>query len=279
MRFLFVVIFFGSSSLALHSQPNEISIGVFTGITLPSTFDSGINRDSRYQQRHQVKLAPIGISYGVDYHGYGFVITPSLVNIGQDMNIVNTVGKYEGTRSINMQYLQIPIGFKLHVIDLSFLKVSVVAGVGAGYLLKGTETITHSYAKYHFPKEVYPILPSDYVIEYDGVIAPQVTRLEILKDDDFNKFQLFGSLGFRSDWDFKESWRIALDLRANYGFNETRNNAYLAKTRADATLYDLDGDRREMYAYLSIGIARYIEVEKAKQNKAKSFGKKKRRKR
>lgn len=273
MRSLVICFFVCGCSIFSHAQPNQISLGIFTGVTSPYTFDSGINRDSRYQQRYQVKLAPIGISYGVDYQGYGFVVTPSLINIGQDMNIVNTVGGYEGTRTINMQYLQLPIGLKLHVIDLAFLKVSFVGGIGIGYLIKGNETITHNYAKYRFPAAVYPILPADYVVEYDGVIAPNISKLAIVRNEDFNKFQLFGSFGFRSDWDFKESWRIAFDLRANYGINETRNSAYLARTAANSTLYDLDGERREMFAYLNIGISRYIDVNKQKQNKTKSFGK------
>lgn len=273
MRRLVFLVFFCFAFTALHCQPNQISLGVFTGITSPYTFDSGINSDSRYQQRYQVKLAPIGISYGVDYQGYGFVVTPSLINIGQNMNIVNSVGGYEGTRQINMQYLQLPIALKFHVIDLAFFKVSVLAGVGAGYLLDGNETITHNYAKYRFPGEVYPILPPDYVVEYDGVIAPAINKMEIVKNEDFNKFQLFGSFGFRSDWDFKENWRIAFDFRANYGINETRNEAYLSRTRANQTLYDLDGSRKEMFASLNIGIARYIEVDKEKSQKTKSFGK------
>lgn len=273
MRRLVFLVFFFVAFTALYSQPNQISLGVFTGITSPYTFDSGINRDSRYEQRYQVKLAPIGISYGVDYQGYGFVVSPGLINIGQDMNMVNSVGGYEGTRRINMKYLEVPIGFKFHVIDLAFFKVSLLAGFGAGVLLKGTETITHNYAKFRFPSDVYPILPSDYIIEYDGVIAPEITKLEIVKNEDFNKIQLFGSVGFRSDWDFKESWRIAFDFRANYGINETRNTSYLARTRANETLYDLDGQRREMFASLTVGIARYIEVDKEKSQKTKSFGK------
>lgn len=279
MRFFALVSLFCGSLTFLNGQPNQVSLGVFTGITSPYTFDSGINRDSRYQQRYQVKLAPIGISYGVDYQGYGFVITPSLINIGQNMNIVNNVGGYEGTRDIKMQYLQVPIGFKLHIIDLTFFKVSLIAGAGAGYLIKGNETITHNYAKYRFPGEVFPILPPDYVVEYDGVIAPDIKKLEIVSKDDLKPFQFFGSLGFRSDWDFKDSWRIAFDLRANYGLTETRNEAYLARAKEFQTLYDLSGDRRELFAYLSIGIARYIEVDKNKTSKAKSFGKPKPKKR
>jgi hypothetical protein len=271
-RLVFLITFFVAFTV-LHGQPTQISLGVFTGIVSPYTFDSGVNRDSRYEQRYQVKLAPIGVSYGVDYQGYGFVLTPGLVNIGQDMNIVNSVGGFEGTRKISMNYLQMPITFKFHVIDLAFFKVSILAGISPSYLINGTETITHNYAKFRFPAAVYPILPPDYIVEYDGVIAPQTNKMQILRTEDFNRFQLFGSFGFRSDWDFKESWRIAFDFRANYGINETRNGAYLAQIRTNEKLYDLDGERRELFGSLTIGIARYIEVDKQKSQKTKSFGK------
>ncbi|HEY0770858.1 MAG TPA: hypothetical protein VGD31_11035, partial [Sphingobacteriaceae bacterium] len=137
MNRLVVLVFFYGVSFISHGQPNQISLGIFTGITSPYTFDSGIDRDSRYQQRSQVKLVPIGISYGVDYQGRGFVITPSLISIGQDLDIVSSVGSREGTRKITMKYAQLPISLKLHVIDLAFLKVSMVGGVAVGYLMTG----------------------------------------------------------------------------------------------------------------------------------------------
>lgn len=273
MRFAFFVSFFCGSFIFLNGQSNQISFGVFTGITSPYTFDSGINRDSRYEQRHQVKLAPIGISYGVDYQGYGFVITPSLMNIGQNMNIVNSLGGNEGTRHINMQYVQLPIGFKLHMIQRPTFKLGLVAGVGAGYLLKANETIDHNNAKYRFPAEVFPILPPDYIVEFDGVVAPEKREVEIVSNEDFEKFQVFTSLGFRSDIDLKNSWRLTFDLRANYGLTETRTEAYMAKAREGKTLYDLSGDRRELFASLNIGIARSFEGKNPKAKK--SFGKRK----
>lgn len=273
MRRSAVLLFFLLANFICPGQPKQISIGIFSGITAPYTFDSGIGRDPRYEQKYQVKLSPVGLSYGIDYDGFGFVITPSLINIGQDANILNSVGGFEGTRAINMQYVQLPFSIKLHMIDLAFFKVSLVAGVSAGYLLKGSETITHSYAKYRFPNEVFQILPPDYIIEYDGVIAPNLPKMTTLTLKDFNKVQIFGSAGFRSDWDLTDAWRISFDLRANYGLKETRNEAYLARSRANQTLYELDGNRRELFASLTLGIAHHFEVDREKEGKSKSFGK------
>ncbi len=277
MRSLAFVIFFTGVFAIVKGQQKEISFGIFTGLTSPYTFDSGINRDSRYEQPNQVKLLPLGISFGLDYQGYGFVITPSIINIGQDMNIVNITGGVEGKRGINLKYVQVPVSLKLHAIDVSSLKVSVVAGVAAAYLLDGNETVTHNSAKYRFPTEVFPILPPDYVVEYDGVLAPSLSKVEIVSRQDLKTFQLFASVGFRSDWDFKQAWRVSFDLRANYGFNETRDDAYRSQTKTNAKLYDLHGDRREMFVSLSVGIARFIEVKHTKSfSKSKSNPKKKR---
>jgi hypothetical protein len=252
------------------TQPRQISLGIFTGLTTCYTWDTGINQDPRYQNRYDLKAAPIGICYGVDYQGYGFVINPGLMGVGQNYKIINTVGGQEGVRKINLQYLNLPVAFKLHVIDLAFFKVSLVAGASAGYLLDGKEYVTHNSAKFRFPQAVYPILPSDYSVEYDGVLAPKQDKHIMLSKSDFKPLQIFGSFGFRSDWDVTEVWRISLDVRAQYGFTDPRTSAYLARLSDNQTLYDLPGNRRDIFAYLNIGIARYIEVDKAKEHKTKS---------
>jgi hypothetical protein len=250
------------------AQPQQISLGVFSGITAPFTWDEGINSDSRYEARYDVKLAPIGISYSIDFKHMGLVLTPSLISIGQNFHVVNTVGGNEGLRRIDMQYLTIPIALKVHVIDLSFFKISLIGGAAMSYLLKGEESISHNHAKFRFPPLVYPVLPSEYIIEYDGIIAPKVDDHTMLTKSDYNSLQCFVSAGFRSDWDVSEKWRISLDMRGNYGLAETRSDAYLQKASAYQQQYDIAGKRREIFASLNIGIARYVEVDKDNRKKS-----------
>jgi hypothetical protein len=268
-----VTLLFTTTLCCLYAQPKQISLGVFTGLTVPFTLDEGINNDSRYRARYEVKGAPIGIAYGVDYQGFGFVITPSLINIGQNYHVINTVGGQEGIRKISMEYLNIPVGLKLHVIDMSFFKVSLIGGISVAYLLSGKETVTHQNAKFRFPAEVYPILPPTYKVEYDGVLAPKVNNFSMLGKQDFNKLQMFASFGFRSDWDISGNWRVAFDVRANYGIMEPRTDTYIQKVSTYQTLYDIAGSRREIFVYANIGIARFIEIDKAKVYKTKSVKK------
>jgi len=254
-----------------YGQERTISLGVFSGATTTYSWDEGVNSDSRYETRYDVKLAPIGISYGVDYEGYGFVLTPGLINIGQKYNVINTVGGQEGIRKARIQYLNLPVAFKVHIIDLSFFRVSVLVGGSAAFLLSARETITHRAAKLRFPASVYPILPGDYEVEYDGVVSPAVSNYTMLDKTDYRKLQIFADAGFRSDWDITDAWRVSFDFRVCYGLFEPRTDAYMERLNARQTLYDLPGKRRDLYATLTVGIARYIELDKKSTAKKKNI--------
>jgi hypothetical protein len=257
-----------SSSLTVASaQVRIVSLGVFTGLTTTYTWDEGIYADPRYKVRYNIKFAPIGFNYGVDYEGFGFVISPGLFTTGQDFFMVNTVGGHEGTRKIDLHYLNIPAAFKFHLIDLDFLKTSFVFGAGPAFLLKGKEEISHDAAKFYFPPVVYPNLPDNYNIEYDGVLAPNIEKLSILEKSDFDPFQLFGFIGVRSDWYFSESWKVSFDFRANYTFFDNRTDDYMARLNTYQTIYDIPGKRKDIVGSFTIGISRYIENEMTEKNR------------
>jgi hypothetical protein len=246
----------------VNAQTKTISLGIFTGATSSYIWDEGINRDPRYEIRYDIKFAPIGVAYGIDYEGFGFILTPSLIRTGQKYNVINTVGGQEGIRSSTLNYLNLPGAFKFHIIDLSFFKVSFVAGASVAFLLDAKETISHNQAKLRFPSAVYPFLPPDYQVEYDGVIAPKVDNYKMLERSDLNSLQIYGCAGFRSDWDINENWRVSFDFRVNYGFLEPRNSAYLDRLNANQTLYDVPGKRKDIFANFNVGIARYIDIDK-----------------
>ena len=249
------------------------SLGLFTGISVPYTWDGGINQDPRYSTRFDIKYSPIGVHYGIDKEGHGFTFDPSIIHIGQNFNVINTVGGEMGERKIDLTYVQIPVGIKLHIIDLSFFKVSLVASVGAGFLLNGKESIRHSDdGKLKFPIEMtgttaeehaaFESKYSDFVVkvDYDGVVMHNVNT-KLWGTDDYQKFQLFGSMGFRSDWDFSESWRASFDLRANIGMLEPRTSEYTKQVKNYEALYDIYGQRRDLFLSLTFGIARTLTIE------------------
>lgn len=258
------------------------SLGLFTGIAIPYAWDDGINKDPRYRTRFDIKFSPIGVHYGVDKEGHGFMFDPSIIKIGQNFNVINTTGGELGHRNIDLTYIQVPAGIKLHIIDMSFFKVSLVASVGVGFLLNAKETIQHRDGKLKFPVEMTGPYPSeqnevfedtypDFVeeVEYDGVIVKNV-KAQLWGTEDYQKFQLFGSMGLRSDWDFTENWRASFDLRANIGMLEPRSSDYTNKVKNFEAPYDIYGTRRDLFLSLTFGIARTLTIEhREKETKKK----------
>jgi hypothetical protein len=252
------------------AQQYSMALGIYSGMTIPYTYDKGINSDPRYQERYSAKLAPIGVMFSVDFNGYGLMTNPGLVKLGTNYSIVNTEGGHDGRRIINLTYLQVPIAFKMHIIDLSFFRVSGVASFAPAYLIDASDKITHSSTKLVFPEET--ILPPGYTREFDGVVVPSVKNQTVMRKKDYNAIQLFAGLGIRSDWDLTGHWRISFDFRVNYGLTDSRSSEYLKYVDKYQTLYDTPGRRNEMFAHLNIGIARYLDWDKNDRARQKNNG-------
>jgi hypothetical protein len=264
--FLFVLI-----SCSGNAQ-SVVSIGIFTGVSMPFTFDQGINSDPRYTTRNDVKLCPIGINYGMDFEGYGFNFSPGIITTGQNFNVVNTFGGSEGVRKIKMSYLNIPVGVKLHLIDLRMVKISFIASTGFSFLLNANETISHDESKLRFPPQVVNNLPPNYTVDNDGVLVPEIHNYDMLSKKDFNNYQINIAFGFRSDWNVTDTWRVSLDLRLNYGILEPRAETYLATLNSYKTLYDIPGKRRDIFGNLNLGVSRCLYLDKKKSSKKKRKG-------
>ena len=250
-----------------YPQMRVVSLGVHAGVTTTYTWDEGIYVDPRYKNRYDVKFVPVGINYGVDYEGLGFLISPCLLTTGQNFHLVNTVGGHEGTRKIDLSYVSVPVALKFHVIDLDFLKTSLVTGGGPAYLISGSDRITHAGAKLYFPPAVYPNLPENYIIEYDGVQSPAVHGLPILDRKDFDPLQIFVFMGVRSDWYFSDNWKASFDFRANYTIFDNRTDDYLARAHAYETIYDIPGKRRDIVGVFTLGVSRYVEIEMSEKQR------------
>jgi hypothetical protein len=260
-----------------YGQQHSIGFGVHSGFTIPVTLDLGMDRDPRYNPRYSLKAAPIGVTIMKDWEGFGFVLSPGLVTIGQDYDIVNTEGGHFGRRNINMKYFTLPAAFKLHLIDLDFFRVSALASVSGAYLFDADDRISHDATKLTFPEQTFPSLPDGYQIEYDGVLVPVIRDQINARKENFNSVQVFAGLGLRSDWDVTNHWRVSFDVRVHYGFLDSRNNAYLQEIENFEHIYDQSGNRNEMFAHVSFGIVRYIDFDKSDRDREKKLkGSKKR---
>ena len=281
MRLALALMFVMLSCTMVMGQ-NVESFGIFAGLNAPFTIDQGLQKDPRFFGELTVRTTPIGFNYGMDYVGYGFLISPAYLQVGQKFIIQNTTGGHAGTRDVKLKYFTVPVALKLHINDLSFFRLSLVASVNFNYLISGQETITHVASKLKYPPKVS--IPTDpgYVVSYDGVFVPDVTDQVHVSKDKFTPIQLFAGIGLRSDFDLNDNWSLNFDGRANFGIFDPRKSTYVDQLKTPSGPPDLNGSpgapdlygvRREIYLTASIGVSRIVVTKKEFKPKKSSSGK------
>jgi len=269
MKVLHTVLFLLIFQLAF-SQDIE-SFGIFGGLNIPFTIDQGLKKDPRFYGKFTLRATPIGFNYGYDRVGHGFVITPQFIQTGQKFIIENTTGGEVGTRSVNMNYISVPVALKIHINDMAFFRLSMVAALNFQYLIKGQETFTHSASKLKYPASVHIPTEPGYTKVYDGVFVPEVNKQVYVDTDKFKPFQIFAAVGLRSDFDLSDDWSLNFDGRANFGIFDPRKSSYIEQLKQTSDAPDVYGQRREAYLSATVGIARIIQIKK--NHKTKSSGK------
>ena len=267
MRFAFI----GRLTLSgpLSFGQNIESLGIFTGFAVPFTVDQGLRQDPRFYPKVILRANPIGFFYGYDKTGYGFALTPSYTQIGQEYTIHNTSGGQVGIRDIHLNYITVPVALKIHINDLAFFRLSLVASIAPSFLVTGQETMTFSASKLDYPSGVSVPTTPGYTIAYDGVFVPQTNNEVYVSKNKFNVLQLFGAIGLRSDFDLNDNWSLNFDGRANFGIFDPRTSSYIRTLKnpsaATPDAYgqpgspDIYGARRDIYLSLQIGICRIFQ--------------------
>src|SRR5690349_12877164 len=97
---------------------NIESFGIFGGFNIPFTIDQGLKKDLRYYAKFTLRGTPFGFNYGYDKVGYGILITPQYLQIGQNYAIHNTAGGEVGSRDIKMNFISVPVALKVHINDM-----------------------------------------------------------------------------------------------------------------------------------------------------------------
>ena len=248
---------------------NVESFGVFGGFNVPFTIDQGLEKDMRFESRFHIRGTPVGFHWGYDKPGFGVVLSPSYLIVGQKFTIKNTTGGDVGTRDINMNYFSVPVALKFHLNDLSFFRMSLLTAVDFSLLLDGKETFTHEASKLKFPAGISVPTDPGYTIAYDGVFVPSVTNQVHVTKDKFNSFQLFGAICMRFDLDITEEWSLMIDGRANFALFDSRTSAYVNQLKVPSGPPDINGkpgapdlygQRRDAFLSVTFGVSRIIKT-------------------
>jgi len=272
MKFLFF------SLLCLWSatgwSQNIESFGVYGGFNIPFTVDQGLRNDPRFYGRFTLRGTPIGFTYGYDRVGHGILVTPGYMQIGQQFTVINALGGAVGKRDVKMDYFSVPVALKLHLNDIAFFRLSLVAAVNVSYLVKGQETWSvsglPSARQLAYPVGVTAPTGAGYQVAYDGVYVPTLNNSVIVSSDKYAKLQIFAGVGFHSDFDLNDNWSVNFDGRANFGIFDPRSTSYLNTLKHPSAQTpdafhnpgapELYGQRRDIYLSASFGISRIIQI-------------------
>jgi len=253
---------------------NIESFGVYGGFNFPFTVDQGLRNDPRFYGKFTIRGTPVGFSYSYDQIGYGILVTPGYMQVGQKFTIVNFQGGDVGTRDVQMNYLSVPVALKLRLNDIAFFRLSIIAALNFSYLLKGQETYTinapPSVRKLSYPSGVSVPNDPNYQITYDGVYVPDLNKSVYVSSDKFSHFQIFAGVGFHSDFDLNDNWSLNFDGRANFGIFDPRSKSYINELKNPSALTpdafgkpgapDLYGQRRDIYLSATFGVSRIIQI-------------------
>jgi hypothetical protein len=211
------------------------------------------------------------------------------MEIGQKFLIKNFVGGEVGSRNVTMNYFSVPIALKLHLNDIAFFRLSLIASVNFSYLVKGQETISISAVpsarKLLYPAGVSVPLSPDYQVAYDGVYVPNVDNEVYVSSNKFSSFQIFAGVGFHSDLDLNDDWSLYFDGRANFGVFDPRSDSYIdqlknpvgppdAYSPSKPAAPDLYGQRRDIYLSATFGLCRIIQIKEKFHSKRTASPKK-----
>jgi Outer membrane protein beta-barrel domain len=254
---------------------NVESFGVFGGFNIPFTIDQGLNKDPRFVTKVNLRATPIGFYYGYDKVGYGFAFTPNYLRIGQTYKVRNTTGGDVGFRQVDMDYVTLPFALKIHINDIAFFRLSLIAALSPSFLIKGQETQTWGASKLTYPAGVSVPTDPGYSVTYDGVFVPKIDKQVYVTKDKFSPFQLFGAMGIRTDFDLNDDWSINFDGRASFGIFDSHTAAYQNTLKNPSGPIDINnkpgapdlyGSRRDVYLSVEFGVCRIITTkEKFKQ--------------
>ena len=119
----------------------QIHIGMTTAVNSTFVLDKGLKADENYLAKGTYQMSPIGFNFGADFGRIGLSLESILSNQGQVFEIINAAKDAVGERKIDMQYIQIPLLFKLNGKNKGIARGGFQFGPQLSLLRKGAESL------------------------------------------------------------------------------------------------------------------------------------------
>ncbi len=214
----------------------QIHFGVTTAVNATFILDEGISEDPRYNSTMTYNWAPVGFNFGVDVgRKFGLQLESILSNQGQIYEVIDVAEQIAGQRSIDLQYLNVPLLFKFMNGGDKKARTNFNIGPQFSFLTQATESLqADAGVDYVIPEGMtYEEIQGNFA-EYGGTVVPGSTADTYALESDFyaeidkasnafknTEFQIAAAFGV--DIDISRNLVLSTQVRANYSLTDMTN--------------------------------------------------------
>jgi len=215
---------------------SQIHFGAATALNATFVLDEGISEDPRYNSTMTYNWAPIGINFGVDVsRKFGIQLESILSNQGQIYQVIDAAEQIAGQRSIDLQYVNIPLLFKFMNGGSKKARANFNIGPQFSFLTEAKESLSaQAGVDYVIPEGMtYEEIQSNFA-SFDGEVIPGTASGTYQLESDFyaeldksantfknTEFQIAAAFGV--DIDISRNFVLTTQIRANYSLTDMSN--------------------------------------------------------
>jgi hypothetical protein len=233
--------------LASRAQIIQVHLGATTAVNATFVLDKGLSEDPRYNSKYTYRIAPIGLSFGVDLgKKFGISLEGIKSSQGQVYEMIDASKKVKGERKIDLSYIQLPMLFKFMSGGSAGTRANFNLGPQLSFLTDAKESIQAQAGIYNIPEgadfaSVQQEFPSA-VDKGDGTyeLPADMPSKDLLskKADDFRNAEFSIAAAFGLDIDLSKHLFLTTQIRANYSLTDMRNGDVIDEIKSGGNIFE-----------------------------------------
>ena len=238
----------------------QVNLGLTTAYNATFVLDDGLSEAPRYNAKTTYNWAPIGFNVGVDFsRKFGLSLESIMAKQGQVYEIIDIADKVVGERSIDLEYIHLPLMMRFMNGGNSGVRGNFNLGPQLSILTNASDIIKYSASTQTFPKgATLPTGATDIVNHPDGSVTATVpaqspTEIMSKKADSYKNAEFQVAAAFGLDIDVSRHMYLSIQARGNYSITDMRNQDVIDVIK-QGTSGDVFGHRANLVVGVQAGL-------------------------
>ena len=256
--FLLSIIIF--SAAATISAQVQVHLGVTTAYNATFILDEGLSEAPRYNSKITYNWSPVGFNAGIDFtRKFGLSLESILSKQGQVFEIVDIADNVVGQRSIDLEYINLPLLVRFMNEGNSGVRGNFNVGPQLSILTNASDIIQYSASTQTFAAGAkLPAGSTEVVHHPDGTTTarvPSQSAKELMskKADSFKNAEFQIAAAFGLDIDITRNMFISVQARGNYSLTDMRNGDVIEDLK-QGNSGDVFGKRANLVVGVQVGL-------------------------